>query len=118
MIKVFSEETNDCTIEEESEESWTMIESIWSIASFISENWADAVHPGDDLFFLFKYLDRLLWSADNVEVKEANWVCKDARAVLVDSLMSGDSNSELRELDIWVTSDIVLDTAEDKAEND
>ena len=68
-----------------------------------------------DLFFLYKYLDRPLWSADNVAVNVANCVCKDAKDALVASLKSEDCNNEFRVVETSFTSEIVLDTAEDKA---
>ena len=48
-------------------------------------------------------------------VKVVNCSCKDVRVAFVESLKELDSSSELRELDTSVTSDIVLDTADDKA---
>ena len=69
-----------------------------------------------DLCFLYRCLVKPLWSADNVEVSEASWVCKDANAAFVDSLRSDDSIRELREFEISFTSLIVLDTADDSAE--
>ena len=57
-----------------------------------------------DLCFLYRCLVKPLWSADNVEVSEASWVCKDANAAFVDSLRSDDSIRELREFEISFTS--------------
>ena len=68
-----------------------------------------------DLFFLYKYLDRLLCSADKVKVNVANCVCNDDSVALVESLKSEDANKELRVFETSFTSEIVLDTAEDKA---
>ena len=117
VIKVSNVLINDCTIEELSEESSFIKVSICSIDSFILENWIDAVHPEIDLFFLYRFLERLLWSDDNVLVRVVNCSCNDVRVAIVEALKLPDCSSEVKELDTSVTSDIVLDTADDKAKN-